>query len=172
MPRQTVQQIKDKLAKCELKKKEKAKKLKKKPGKKIDPLKKAKYKQARKEGLPINQALLAAGYKETTANHKNNRKTNQLVKVGDQELIEEFKLEDLTPKSVLASLTRLRALCLKNNKYAEVIRIEELMGKYLAMWTDKTQITNVESQDDYQFATSRLLGIKANPLKGKELHKV
>ena len=102
------------------------------PGKKIDNLRKAKYKQSRLRGESIAKSMINAGSKETTAYH--DAKNSALVKTCERELLEEVKKSDITVDWVVKRLTS--ELSSTDCKASDRIRIAELLGKYLKMFSD------------------------------------
>ena len=105
----------------------------------IDPLKKAKVKKALKEGKSARQALKDANYKDIYAHRST---LTPVVKICKEELKQEFKASDVTVDSVVKELAKDRELARKKKDYATSTRCTELLGKYIAMFTDKRDITN------------------------------
>lgn len=106
----------------------------------IDSIRLAKYKESRIKGNSKSKAMLDAGYKPTTAYHCQN--DTLLVKLGDKAIKEEFKLSCVTPELVISNL-----LELANNAKTEgnKVRCWELIGKYLALFTDSSNIKITEA---------------------------
>lgn len=125
----------------------------------INPIKLAKYKKARLQNKSIRESLLAAGLAKTTSEHKNDSRKG-LVKVGEAEILRDITKE-ITVKSVLEGLCKIQALALADKDYSTSTRCEELKGKWLAMFTDKQEISTVEKEDN-QFSINRLIKITAS----------
>lgn len=103
----------------------------------INIIRKNKVKKALLEGKTGKQALLEAGYSEASAGH--HLKRMGVYKCVRDEIEREFKAEQITPEYVLRELERGKELALQKGDIASFIRANELLGKYLAMFTDKTQ---------------------------------
>ena len=112
--------------------------------KQIDPIKKERYKRARMEGKAKSRALLEAGYSKATALHHQDELG--VVKCVEAEIREEFKKEDITEEYVLKNLKKLAETSILKS---DQIRANELLGKYLAMFTDKfeSKVISSEKQD-------------------------
>ena len=107
--------------------------------KQINPLSYQLVKEARKRGLSKSQALIAGKYSEATANHHSHRMS--VIKCVDREIEEEYRARDITVDLVIRNLTTVRQLALTKQDYATVVKIDELLGKYIAMFTDKSQVS-------------------------------
>lgn len=103
----------------------------------INIIRKNKVKKALLEGKSGAKALLAGGFSEATARHHAHE--NVVLKSVIEEIEEEFKAEKITVEYVLKELERGKELALQKGDIASFIRANELLGKYLAMFTDKTQ---------------------------------
>jgi len=108
------------------------------PGKRIDTLKKIKYKAARLQGDSIKDSLLKAGYSPATAHQSG---SNSIAKHCERELAVEVKASDITVDWVVNQLTK--ELVAKDAKASDRIRVTELLGKYLNMFRD-AQTTQVQ----------------------------
>lgn len=101
----------------------------------INPIKKAIVKRELKKGNSARKALFAANYSPGTI-----RKStfNKVVKTSMEELGLELKASDLTPDIIIDGLNDIRKLCIKGKKkdLSSAVRIHELYGKYLKMWSD------------------------------------
>ena len=124
--------------------------------KQIDKLKKAKFKASRLQNKSIAQSLRDSGYSEATA-HKSS--VNTVVKVCEQELLEEFKATSITVEYVLGGLKK-EAEQAKNA--ADRIRAFELLGKYQAMFTDKQITTNQIPKDELPERIARVQRLAQN----------
>jgi len=92
-----------------------------------------------KAGKSARQALKDAGYKNSTA-HKSTY--NKVVKVSMDEINKEFKASELKAEDILNNLNYIKELAINKGDLATATRCEELKGKYLAMFTDKAQVTS------------------------------
>ncbi len=101
----------------------------------INSIRKLKVKQSILKGNSYNQALRDGGYTEGSA-HKSS--VMPVVKVCQQEILAEFR-EKVTVEYVLNNLYEDRILAKKKGDIATATRVDELLGKYLAMFTDKTE---------------------------------
>lgn len=107
------------------------------PGNGINAIRKAKVKEAMLQGKPYTQALRDGGYTEGSA-HKSS--VMPVVKVCEREILEEFKSK-VTVDYVLSNLFEDRKLAKAKDDIATATRVDELLGKYLAMFKDKTETT-------------------------------
>ena len=99
--------------------------------KRIDKIKKAKYKQSRLEGKSQKQALLDAGYKLSTAIQSSSM---SIVKQSEKEILSTLKASDLSVDWVIGKLnTELENI---HAKSSDRVRILELLGKYINMFKD------------------------------------
>ncbi len=125
----------------------------------INPIRKARLK---KELLnpknSIIKAMKNSGYADSTAHRSS---VNKSVKICMAEIEEEFKLENVTVDSVLKDLELAKRLCIskKSKDLSSFVRACELVGKYLAMFTDKQEISQAEKEDN-QFSLERLSRLK------------
>ena len=100
----------------------------------INPIRKELVKQSLLKGNTARQALKDAGLSKTTAEHRV-RKDNKLLNVARAEILDDIK-DRITVEYVLNNLKKLAET--SKNK-ADRIRANELLGKWLAMFTDKYQ---------------------------------
>lgn len=84
----------------------------------------------------IRRSMLEAGYKEKTANRG---MANKVCQEALNQINLEFK-NKVTVEMVLKRINEDRKLALKKKDYATALRADELLGKYLAMFIDKTEI--------------------------------
>jgi transposase len=129
--------------------------------KKINKLKKEKVKQALLQGKSIRQALRFAGYSEGTVHGNANSNTNRLVKACMEEIMTELKAKDVTVDVVIQRLNEDRELARKKGDISTMTRVDELLGKYLAMFTDRQEIAQVESQEA-QWSLERVRKLRQN----------
>jgi len=99
--------------------------------KRIDKLRKVKYKASRLQGNSIAQALRDSGYSEGVARKSS---FNAVVKVSEREIMNTLKASDLSVDWVVGKLnTELENI---HAKSSDRVRILELLGKYLNMFKD------------------------------------
>lgn len=110
--------------------------------KQIDKIRKAKYKVSRLQGNSIVQSLRNSGYSEGVARKSS---FNGVVKVSEQELMNEFKASNISVEWVIEQLTQ--ELTQPDCKASDRIRVKELLGKYLNMFKD-TQIQQISVFND------------------------
>ena len=114
----------------------------------INPIKKDLVKRSIMQGKSFKQSLLDAGYAPNTAGHKVNP-NNKLLKDVTKEIQDSFKASDITPDIVLGRLNKDYQLALDKGDLPTATRINELLGKYLALFTDKQQIDqHITTQED------------------------
>jgi len=107
--------------------------------KRIDKIKKLRYKEARLQGDSIKGSLLKAGYSNASAASKNS--SLGVVKVCEQEIMDTLKASDLSVDWIVGKLnTELENI---HAKSSDRVRILELLGKYLNMFKDNTSTTQV-----------------------------
>ena len=142
--------------------------------KSVDPLKLAKYKKARKQGLSKEKSLLKAGCTPLTANRQ--PKSLRLDKIGDAELIAEFKASDLTIDLVVKDIEKGKRLAITGKKkdLSTFMRGCELEGKYLKMFGENIANTLILiSPEDKQLRLDRLKSLinsgKSNEIEVKEV---
>ena len=104
----------------------------------INPFRRAIVKQSILNGNPGYKALMDAGYKETTAKH--HLKTTPVYNSVMQEILTEFKLNELTVETVLCNLEVIKQFAIEKQDYSTAKDCEIWKGKYLSMFTDKQQI--------------------------------
>ena len=111
--------------------------------KQIDPLKKIKYKIARKQNKSIRQSLKDAGYSKATAQGHNNLQDLAVVKCVEQELINELKAKDVTVDTVIkrSDLVFNGAMAIKN--YAAANQANKDMAGFVGIDRQITNVTNV-----------------------------
>jgi hypothetical protein len=102
------------------------------------PIRKAIVKRELLKGKSTCAALRAAGYAESTVAHNN---YNPVVKQVMQEIAEENILAKITPEYVIKGIERIQALAVDKGDMSTAMRAEELKGKYLAMFRDKSEVS-------------------------------
>ncbi len=104
--------------------------------------------------------MIKAGYSESTAKRTSG---NASVKIIQAEIVADIQ-KKITVDSVLAQLNYIQTLAIQDEDFSTATRCEELKGKWLAMFTEKTEITIID-QPDNQFSLERLsrLNQKAIP---------
>jgi hypothetical protein len=100
----------------------------------VNKIKKNIVKQAIMEGKSYKRAMLEAGYTELTAHNSSN---NKCVKICLEEIMNSFKKEEITPELVLSGLLNEYRIAKKSSDRQNALM---LLGKYLAMFTDKQQL--------------------------------
>lgn len=104
--------------------------------KQIDPIKKARYKQARLSGKDKKNSMLEAGYALSTAIQS---PSMTVVKQSELEIASELKAKDITVEWVIEGLSK--ELTAEDSKASDRIRARELIGKWLNIFKD-IQIQN------------------------------
>lgn len=97
-----------------------------------------------KNNYNVSKSMREAGYTEAGSKAGNNYE--QLRRVIERE----FKLSEVTPEYVIGGLRR-EAESAPNP--SDRIRAMELLGKYLALFTDKSQISDVTTAQKQQTQT-------------------
>lgn len=110
----------------------------------VNVIKKNIVKQSILEGKSYKQAVLDAGYTPATASHST---ALSVVKRSMQEISEAFDKAKITEEYVLAGLDK-EAREAKNS--ADRIKAFELLGKFKAMFTDKSQVETKDISDKEQ----------------------
>jgi hypothetical protein len=103
----------------------------------VDPVKLRLYKVSRLKGKSKELSLIDAGCSVNTAHAQN--KCLRLDKVGDAEIKALFDKKQITVDFVLENIQEVRRLAKEKQDYATVLQCDIAIGKYLAMFTDKTQ---------------------------------
>lgn len=104
--------------------------------KQINPIRKAKVKQALREGKSAKAAALEANYAPATAI---NACKLTVVKDCQAEIVAELKASDITPELVINRLNQDKAGAIAKGDWATATRVDELLGKYIALFTDRQQ---------------------------------
>lgn len=109
-------------------------------GKRVDPVRIHNYKKARLAGKSIPQSMLAAGASVYTSKTKctSQNPRSGLAYHGEKELVAELKLSDITVEKVVGNLLEDRGLAKVKEDYATMVRADELLGKWLSMFTERT----------------------------------
>lgn len=107
----------------------------------IDPIQVEKAKQSKYKGNSDAQALRDAGQSESTALH-NVGPDNKLLKTVKNEIIQELLAKDVNINLIIKRLNEDRELARLKGDISTMTRTDELMGKHIAMFTDKTEQTN------------------------------
>ena len=114
--------------------------------KQIDKIKYIKVKASLLKGNTAKQSLLDAGYTPATASHST---ANAVVKRSQEAIIAELSESDVTVEMVIAHLREDRALAHAKGDIATMVTVDALLGKYLAMFTDKSQVdSKITSTED------------------------
>ena len=126
----------------------------------INPIKKAKVKEALLKGKSKKQAVIDAGYSLNTAI---NAWRLGVVKVCEEEIEKDFKAHNVTVEQVLKEIELGKELCLKLRDMPTYKALIELKGKHLAMFTDKTEVSG-------HITHSKEEEIEYNRIKGSVLN--
>ena len=117
---------------------------------KINPIRKMIVKTELLKGVSARQALEAANYSKGAV-----RKSTSMpvVKNCMKEILEEFKLSDLTPDFIIKDIEKGKKLCIKGKKkdLSTFMRGCELEGKYLKMFADTANTTILVNIQGNQF---------------------
>lgn len=116
------------------------------PGKGINKVKARRLKNNLLAGKSYKQAMIDAGYSEHTARAG----TKYTVLQEQLKAIEnDFKMEELTAKSVLSRLDFIMQLAISKGDLPTATRCEELKGKFLALFTERTlNKTEISTKDE------------------------
>ena len=99
------------------------------------------------KGNSIKDSMLNIGYKETTANRGT---ANTIYQEAFNQIQSEIRKEDVTVERVLTNLYEDRELARKKKDISTMTRVDELLGKFLSMYTERIEskavITN-EQED-------------------------
>ena len=123
---------------------------------KINPIRKSKVKSKLKSGMNAKQAMIEAGYSVNTAIKST---ANKVVKVSQAEIAAELKASDVTVEFVLKRLNEDRELALEKGDLSTATRVDELIGRYIAMFTDKKEVKDVTQEQlwsEFQKDRSRI----------------
>ena len=142
------------------------------PKGRVDLIRKEIVKRELKKGVSAKGALLKAKYSYSTANHST---STPVIKVCQMEILEELRAKDITIDLVIKRLNQDRDGALSKGDYATATKVDELLGKYLAMFTDRKEITATVFNDiekrilDKYISPNRLKDIPENLLEDKNL---
>jgi len=103
---------------------------------KVNPLNTIKVANKLKEGKSYQKALILSNYSKNTAKVGIR---NKVIQEALLQITTEFKASEITPVMVLERLNYDRDLAEKKGDIATMTRVDELLGKYLAMFTDKQE---------------------------------
>ena len=128
----------------------------------INPIKKAIVKRELKKGVDAKNAMLKDNYSINTAVKST---ANKVVKVSQAEILNELKAADLTDNFIVNGLNDIKKLCITGKKkdLSSAVRIYELWGKYLKMWSDNINTVVLVNTQDNQFS----LANRIDKLKGQ-----
>ncbi len=124
----------------------------------INPIRKARLKASilKHPEKSLKAHYLEAGYSEATAGH---HVSDMAVLKRVLEELREFDVKEVTIENVLKKIYAGQELCFQKKDYSTYAFLVQLEGKYLAMFTDKTEISQAEKEDN-QFSLERLSRIK------------
>ncbi len=105
----------------------------------INPIRKALLKKSLKKGNSQAQALRDAGFANSTAHSRVGDCVS--LKIVKNEIAQELKHSDITPDLIIKHFEEDRTLALAKKDYATATRVDELMGKSIAMLTDRQDVT-------------------------------
>lgn len=106
----------------------------------INPIRKARVKrELLNPHNNISEALIKAGYSEKSARGKSG--AMKVVKVCQAEITQELLSADITVDLIITRLNQDRELAKAKGDISTMTRADELLGKYLAMFVDKTENT-------------------------------
>lgn len=93
--------------------------------------------------LNATQAAIRAGYSEKTAGQMGdeNLKKPQIADAIKEAMQQRAEKVSLTAENVLQSILDIRAIAVQGEKLNEALRANELLGKHLKLFTDKTELT-------------------------------
>ena len=96
-------------------------------------------------GKSAKQSLLDGGYTNATARKST---INKVVKVCQAKIKEEF-MQTITPENVIKSLLHLKSLAVNKSDLSTAVRCDELIGKYLKMFSsNEINISQTFSKED------------------------
>ena len=113
----------------------------------VSPIKKAIVKRALKAGKSAREALKEANYAPSAIRQST---YNPVVKQSIEEIVQELKAIDITPDLIIQRLNQDRELALLKGDFSTATRVDELLGKYIAMFSDRldTQTQLTLTQED------------------------
>lgn len=114
----------------------------KKPGEGISPLRRLQVKAGLLAGKTAKQALKDAGYKESVANHSTSA---PCVKLCQAEIEKDIKSK-ITVDYVLSEIKRIQIAAEAKNDFSTALRAQELLGKHLAIFTDRIESHNINEE--------------------------
>ena len=114
-----------------------------------------------KKGKSARQALKAAKYSE---GHIRRSTKNRIVKDSLKELREEFDVTAVTVDFVVKNFMKAMQMALEKGDISNYNRANESLGRYLAMFTDKTINENINKDELWDdFEQYRLKNRESNP---------
>ena len=119
----------------------------------INPIRKALVKQSLLQGKSIRQSLKDAGYSERTA-HGHADKDFPVVSACNAEIQADIK-KKITVEYVLGQIERIKRLAVSKEDFSTALASVVALGKWLAMFTEKTEPSTVENIT-MQFSIDRL----------------
>ncbi len=82
-----------------------------------------------------------------------------VVKCSQAEIIAELRAKDITVDLVIKRLNQDRDLAISKQDYATATKVDELLGKYLAMFTEKQQIdANILTKEEQSILSKYISG--------------
>ena len=127
--------------------------------KQVNPIKKALVKQNILKGQSFKQAMRNAGYTEASAMHSTGE---SVVKCARDEILNEMKASDVTVDMVIKNLHEDRSLAKRKGDISTMSRVDELLGKFLAIFTERREVSQKiefteKERSEYELLTGRKL---------------
>jgi len=96
--------------------------------------------------LNATQAAIRVGYSPKTAQEQSSRLlSNVIIKDAIQNAMEERSKEvSITARDVLESIIMIRGMAVKAEKLNDALKANELLGKHLKLFIDKTELTGAD----------------------------
>lgn len=92
------------------------------------------------------QAAIRAGYSAKTAQEQSSRLLSNVI-VSDavkEALSKRSEKVELSAENVIQSIIQIRGMALEAEKLNDALRANELLGKHLKLFTDKTEVSGVD----------------------------
>ena len=119
----------------------------------INPIRQSLLRKSLLQGKSIRQSMKDAGYSASTA-HSNCGKDEPLVKACMKEIQRDIK-KKITVEYVLGQIERIKRLAVSKEDFSTALASVVALGKWLAMFTEKTEPSTVENIT-MQFSIDRL----------------
>jgi len=127
------------------------------------------------EGKNDSDIMRDVGYSQSMIDHKD-RKQIKSIQVEKSRIVLELKENDITPELILNRLNEDRVLARKKKDIATMTRCDELLGKYLAMFTEKRIIEShyiLPTERTYRLTRLHALIVQKidNPIQNNKLEQ-